>query len=303
MEFDVRDVLRHAWQVTWKHKALWIIAALPLAPVLVYLPVFVYALLSDDFMNELPRFLNNPTFIVVSVLALIVTIMISLFLQVFSRSATTFGIIQLETGKAAPSFAEILRGGRIFFWRTLVTLLFASLGMAIFSVVFSACLSVIGVATFGLGSLLGQVLLLPVTLLLYAVVEQAQVAIVADAAQPVDALQSAWELVQENLNSFVLIAALLQVGVSVASGLAMLPVVAPLFLAVVSRFSGNLSGWLGNPSLLQIAVWCFALFLPVSLILQAVTVLYRKSVHVIAYLRLRRRPKLQPLSVNREATL
>lgn len=302
MEFDVRAVLRHAWQVTWKHKGLWIISALPLAPILVYLPVLIYVLLSDDVMNELPNLLNNPTLILVSFIVLIVTIAVTGLLQVFSRSATTFGILQLEAGGAAPSFAELIKGGRTFFWRTLVTLLLASLGLAAASAVFSACLSLIGFATFGLGSLLGQVVVLPVTLLIYAIMEQAQVAIVADDAQPVDALRGAWELVQENLNSFVIIAILLHVCLSIVSGLAMLPVVAPLFLALLSRFSGEVSNGLGNPSLLRVAVWSFAFFLPVSFILQAVAVLYRKSVHVIAYLRLRRSPKLQPLPVNQEAT-
>lgn len=299
MEFDVRDVLRHAWQVTWKHRALWAVSALPLAPALVYLPVLVYAFLSDDVMNEIPRFLNNPTFILLLFIVVLVTIVVSLFLQVFSKSATTFGVVQLESGRSTLSFAQMIRGGRTFFWRTLVTLLFASLGMAILSAIFSACLAAVGFATFGLGSLLGQVLFLPVTLLVYAVVEQAQVAIVADNAQPMDALRGAWELVQENINSFVYLAVLLYIGVSIASGIATFPVVASLLLAVLSRFVGEFS----NPAVLQVAVLCFALFLPVSVLVQAVAVLYRKSAHVIAYLRLRRSPKLQPLLVNREATL
>ena len=299
MEFDVRDVLRHAWQVTWKHRALWVVSALPLAPALVYLPVLAYAFLSDDVMNEIPRFLNNPTFILLLFIVIIATIVVSLFLQVFSKSATTFGLVQFESGRAAPSFAELLKGGRSFFWRTLVTLLFASLAMAILSAIFSACLAAVGFATFGLGSLLGQVFFLPVTLLIYAVVEQAQVAIVADNAQPMDALRGAWELVQENLNSFVYLAVLLYIGVSIASGIATFPVVASLLLAVLNRFVGEFS----NPALLQVAVLCFALFLPVSVLVQAVAVLYRKSAHVIAYLRLRRSPKLQPLPMNREATL
>jgi hypothetical protein len=299
VEFDVRDVLRHAWQVTWKHRALWVVSALPLAPALVYLPVLAYAFLSDDVMNEIPRFLNNQTFILLLFIVVLVTIGVSLFLQVFSKSATTFGVVQLESGRSAPSFAQMMRGGRTFFWRTLVTLLFASLGMAILSAIFSACLAAVGFATFGLGSLLGQVLFLPVTLLVYALVEQAQVAIVADNAQPMDALRGAWELVQENINSFVYLAILLYIGVSIASGIATFPVVASLLLAVLSRFVGEFS----NPAVLQVAVLSFALFLPVSVLVQAVAVLYRKSAHVIAYLRLRRSPKLQPLLVNREATL
>ena len=299
MEFDVRDVLRHAWQVTWKQRALWVVSALPLAPALVYLPVLAFAFLSEDVMNEIPRFLNNPTFILLLFIVVIVTMVVSLFLQVFSKSATTFGVVQLESGRSAPSFAELLKGGRTFFWRTLLTLLSASLGMAILSAIFSACLAAVGFATFGLGSLVGQVLYLPVTLLVYAVVEQAQVAIVADNAGPMDALRGAWELVQENLHSLVYLAILLYIGVSIASGVATFPVVASLLLAVLSRFVSEFS----NPAVLQVAVLCFALFLPVSVLVQAVAVLYRKSAHVIAYLRLRRSPKLQPLLVNREATL
>jgi hypothetical protein len=299
VHFDVRDVLRHAWQVTWQHRALWVVSALPLAPALVYLPVLAYAFLSDDVMNEIPRFLNNPTFILLLLIVVLVTIVVSLFLQVFSKSATAFGVVQLESGRSALSFAEMIRGGQTFFWRILVTLLFASLGMAILSAIFSACLAAVGFVTFGLGSLLGQVLFLPVTLLVYAVVEQAQVAIVADNAQPMDALRGAWELVEENINSFVYLAVLLYIGVSIASGIATFPVVASLLLAVLSRFVGEFS----DPAVLQVAVLCFALFLPVSVLVQAVAVLYRKSAHVIAYLRLRRSPKLQPLLVNREATL
>lgn len=298
MEFDVRDVLRYAWQVTWKHRALWVISALPLLPALVYLPILAYAFLSDDIMNELPRFLNNPTSILLSFTVVIVTIAVSLFLQVFSKSAMTFGLVRLEAENESPTFAALRRGGQTFFWRTLVTLLLGGLGMAILSAILSACLAAIGLATFGLGSLLGQVLFLPVTLLMYAVVEQAQVAIVAENAQPADALRGAWDLVQRNLNSFAILTLALYIGLSLASGFATFPVVASLLVAVLSLFVGELS----DPSLLRIAVSCFALFLPVSVLMQAIAVLCRKSAHVVAYLRLRRSPKLQPLPGSREAT-
>ena len=232
MEFDVREVLRRAWQVTWKYKALWLVSALPLLPLLVFLPGLVYVFLADDVMHELPLLLNNPTFIVAALLVLVIAAAVTGFLRVLSRSATTFGLVYLETRHTAPAFAVLLRGGQRFFWRILVTLLLGSLGMAIFSAIFSAGLAVIGFATFGLGSLLGQVLFLPFTLLIYTVVEQSQVAIVAESALPMDALRGAWELVQENLNSFVLLAILLYIGVSIASGIASFPVMAPLLLAV-----------------------------------------------------------------------
>src|SRR5687768_16443660 len=90
------EVLRHAWQITWAHKALWFFNALPLVPFLFYLPLIAYFFLSKDFMIDIPRLLNNPSFLVWSSLAILATGVVSFILQVFSRSATTFTVIRFE---------------------------------------------------------------------------------------------------------------------------------------------------------------------------------------------------------------
>ena len=290
MSIDVRDALRHAWRDTWEHRALWIVSALPLVPFVFYLPLLVYVFLSDDFMSELPSLLNNPTFLVLLFIILAATAAVSFVLQVFSRAAATFGILQLETGNRTPTFASLWRGGRHFFWRVLGTMLLAGVGISIVSMIVSAFVSLIGAATLGIGSVIGQVVVLPITLLLYAVSEQAQVAVVAEARSPMSAILRAWELVQEHIESFAALTIIVYVVLSVAGGLATLPVVAPLFLAVLSRFSGEFS----DPSLLSIAMWSFVIFLPVYLLFQGVTSLYRRAVHVIIYLRVTRSPKWQP---------
>lgn len=294
MDFDFGEVLRRAWQITWKHKALWVLSALPILPVLFFLPVLVYVFLSNDIMNELPKWLNNPTSIVVMFTVLLVMAAISLVLQLFSSSATTFGVIQVEAGNPNLTFREISRGGRTFFWRIVGTVLLVSLATMVFFAVFSACLALVGFVTFGLGSILGQVLLLPVTLLAYAVTEQAQIGVVAGGMRPTDAIMHALDLVSKNLGVFALVTIVLYFALSIVSSIATLPVMAPLFLAVFSRFSGEFS----NPAILWIAISCFVVLMPVYLVVQAVAMLYRKSVHVITYLRLMRSSKWQPLPGN-----
>jgi hypothetical protein len=298
VSIDVGEVLRHAWRVAWKHRTLWIVSALPLVPFLFALPLLVYVFLSEDFMSDLPSLLNNPTSLVALFLILAATAAVSFVLQVFGRAAATFGILQLESGGVSPTFAALWKGGRHFFWRILGTMLLAGVGITIVSMFLSAFVTLVGAATLGLGSVIGQIVILPVSLLLYAVAEQAQVAVVADALSPASAIRRAWELVQEHIESFAALTIILYVVLSIAGGLATLPVVAPLFLAVLSRFSGSLS----DPSLLSIALWSFVIFLPVYLLFQALTILYRRAAHVMIYLRLTRSLKLQPLPRTGEAS-
>lgn len=298
MNFDFGDVLRHAWQITWKHKVLWIFSALPTVLVIFYLPFLFYLFLSNDFPNNIPTFLSNPTFLSISFVVVVFTATLSFVLQVFSRSAMAFGILRIEEGETQPTFAEISQGGRTFFWRILGAMLLLSLGMMALFTAFSACLSVIGLVTFGIGSLLGQLLFLPATLLFYALTEQTQAASVVDALNPTEAIEHAWALVTKNIGIFALVAVVLYFGFSIVSSLMMVPVMASLFIVVLNRFYVAFS----DPAILWIAMLCFVVFLPVYLIFQAGAVLYMKSVFMVTYLRLTRSLKLQPLPETAQAT-
>src|SRR5215208_3051731 len=199
VNFNFGEVLSHAWQITWKHKALWIFSALPMVPFIFYFPFVFYFFLSNDFPNNIPNLLSNPASIAMLFFIVVITVAISLVLQVFSRSATAFGIIRIEEQKVQPTFGEISKGGRTFFGRILGAMLLVSMGMMVVFAAFSACLSLVGFVTFGIGSLIGQLLLLPLPLLFYALTEQTQTAVVADRMSPTDAIIHAWELITENL--------------------------------------------------------------------------------------------------------
>ena len=297
MNFNFGEVLRRAWQITWKHKALWVFGALPMVLFLFYVPLFLYYFLTSNFTETIPDLLSNPGFVAIVFIVIILTVVISLVLQVFSRSATTFGIVQIEAGNDRSSFGELFNGGRIFFWRILGGMLLVNIVLMVFFAVFSACLSLVGFATLGIGSLIGQLLFLPARWLGYAVMEQTQVAIVAEAIRPTDAILRASELVKQNIEIFALVTIVLYFGLSIVGSIVLLPVAAPLFLAVLGKISSEFS----NPSVLWVAMSCFIVMMPAYLLVQAVVFVYIKSIHIITYLRLTRSPNLQPLPGSLEA--
>jgi hypothetical protein len=290
VKFDPGEALRRAWRITRSHRALWLFGALPAFPTLFALPVTGYVFLSEEVTKELPRLLSNPAFFPVVFLIVIFTWLLSLGLQVLSTSATTFGILRIEGG-SQPSLGELFRGGRAFFWRILGVTLLGSLGTIVLLALFSGCLALIGFATLGLGALLGQVLTLPVSLLIYAVLEQAQAAVVAGGLRPMEAVSHAWDVVQENIQMFVLLALVIYFGLSLVKNLALAPVLLPLLLAVLGRFSGELA----SPRIVSAALLCFAIFLPLYLVVQAAARVFAKAVFVGAYLRLRRSLNMQSL--------
>jgi hypothetical protein len=298
VNLDVGEVLRRAWQITWQHRALWIFGALPRIPALFVLPAVGYVFLSADSTSEITSLLNDPLFLLKLLIVMLLMAGISFFLQVFSTAATTSGIVRIEAG-SQPAFDELFRGGQTFFGRILGAMLLGSLGTIVLLAVFSACLSLVGFVTFGLGAVLGQLVFLPVTLLIHALLEQAQAAIVADGLRPTGAFPRAWKLVREHLNLFAVLALVLYFGLSVFGSLAMAPVMLPVLLAVLGRFSGELV----SPTWIPAALLCFVAILPMYLAFQAGALVYMKSAFVVTYLRLTRSPVLQPLPEIGEATL
>jgi len=300
MNFNFGETLYGAWQITWKYRELWLFSLLSTIPVVFYLPLIFYFFLSTNFTKGIPDFFAHLDLglILLFFVLILVMVIISLVLRVFSNSATAFGIFQVAQGKAHLTFDDITRGGQTYFWRILGVVALTAIGVWIFFTFFSMFLSVIGLITFGIGSLIGQILFFPARLFFYAVTEQSQAAVVADRMSPMDAILHAWKLVNENLGIFAGVTLILYVGLSLISGLAMIPVMLPILLVVLSRFTNEFS----NPSFIGIAVLCFVVFLPIYLFVQTSALLYTRSAFILTYLRLTRSSKLQPLPETLEAT-
>jgi hypothetical protein len=300
MNLDFGETLHRAWQITWKYRELWLFSLLSVIPVVFYLPLLFYFFLSTDFTKGIPDFFANPDLglILLGFGLILVMVIISMVLRVFSNSATAFGIFQVVQGEVHLTSDDIIRGGQTYLWRILGVMVMTGIGLWVFFTFFSMFLSVIGFVTFGIGSLIGQILFFPARLFFYAVTEQSQAAVVADRMRPTDAILHAWKLVNENLGIFAGVTLILYVGLSLIRGLAMIPVMLPIFLVVLSKFTNEFS----NPSFTGIAVLSFVVFLPVYLFVQTSALLYTKSAFMLTYLRLTRGPKLQPLPQIAEAT-
>ena len=56
MNFDVGDVLARAWQITWKHKILWVFNMFPVLLRFLFVPIFLIGL--NTLLN--PGFIEFP---------------------------------------------------------------------------------------------------------------------------------------------------------------------------------------------------------------------------------------------------
>ena len=93
MTIDLGAILTRAWQITWKHKVLWVISMLPLLITFLFLPIWLAIAFSDNFdPDRIEAWVENPIVIIVGIILYILFIGGSVILQVLSRSAVALGI-------------------------------------------------------------------------------------------------------------------------------------------------------------------------------------------------------------------
>jgi hypothetical protein len=297
MNFNFGEVLSHAWQITWKHKVLWVFNILPVLIGFLFLPVMLIPFFSID-PNSLAHsdFFNQPGFIFLFVGISILNAIVSLVLYARGAASTSLGVLRLEQGEDVLSFKNLFGEGSRFFGRILGIILLVGLGVVLVVLVFSACFMVIGMLTMGLGMLCIQPLFLlmyPLMLILYAWIEQAQAAVVADDIGAMDAISRAWDLIKSNFWGVVLITLIIYLGMTILSSIVMLPFIVPFFffpfLIENSQIAFN-TQWL---------VWIVTVFsiilLPLIALIQGLSLTFMKSAMMLVYLRLTRNPRVQPV--------
>jgi len=294
VNFDFSEVLTRAWQITWKHKALWFLTALPVLVVfLVFLLMFVPLFLGESSPRQLTDLLENPIFILIAIIAYAFIFVATVFLQIVSRSSVTLGVLRAEQGIQPVTFMDLLKDGFQYFWRILgvFALINVTIGLVFFA--FFACTMLLTLVTIGMAAICLQpvfILLTPLSLLVVALMEQAEAAVVADGMGVMDALKRGYELLKANIWKYVLVTLVIYFGMTVLMGLVMFPLMIP-FVAI--SFSS-----LNSDANFQNMIWASVafslLFVPVVALVQGVSMTYLKSALVITYLRLTRSFELQP---------
>lgn len=306
MNFNFGEVLTRAWQITWKHKTLWLagiaisLAGLLYAPIsLIFNPSFFSLSDPSEVNRQLPLILlANGLIILLSILSIPV--------YVIALSVPSLGTLQLEKGSEKIRFVELIKGVLPYFWRILGVFLLVVVGIFLVMMTIMACIGILSVFTFGIASICALpifILFIPLGILVYAVMEQGISAILVDDLGVSSALQRSWELVKKNLGVMALISIIIYVGSTIIGLIISVPMMIPMF-----GFMFNMMGSGSEPDFQEIerffrsmSLWMLA-FSPLYAVFQGLLLTFTQSAWVLTYLRLTRGTKLQPLPDSAEVT-
>ncbi len=300
MNFDFGEVLSRAWQITWKHKVLWIIGILfgffiSIIFPLMFSPVLIPMLMQDSKIDLRPVLILIAGYIIALLLFMLVLYPISVLVQ----TSVTLGVLNANQDSENLTAIDLIKRSFPFFWRVLgLTLLFA-VGMTLVNLIIQAILFLLTIMTLGLAILC----ITPLTVLMYpalygAIVwmEQAMNGIIVDNMTVMDATRQGWSLIRNNLMSITLMGLVVYLGIGLVTGIVMVPMMIPLFIVPFS-FVEHQTSWM----ILSISILCTVVFIPLFALISAWSLIFTKSAWVLTYLRLTRSPKLQPLL--QEATI
>ncbi|MCC6499227.1 MAG: hypothetical protein IT313_03055 [Anaerolineales bacterium] len=299
MTFDIGEVLSRAGQITWRNKVLWLFSALPVAVNFLIFPAMVVPMFLLGFDSDgTPIIFENPILIVGFMLGNILISVLTFVAYTAGSSSLTLGIVRAEDGDGSLLFRDLAKDGVKYFVRILGIGLLVSVSSSLVFTVIMFGLVLFGFVTMGIGFICAQPLILlmyPLMMLLYALIEQSNAAVVADDLSVTDAIAQAWNLLKANFWRILLLSIIVYFAVSILSSVLVVPFMIPFFFfpilftepsQVESTF--RLFGWI----MLAFGV----ILLPVMALVQGVAITFMKSAYILTYLRLTR-PAEQPAPV------
>jgi hypothetical protein len=288
MNFDFGRTLSRAWQITWKHKILWLFGILSAiagrASFNFRGPSFPNNFNPGD-PNNFPRLQRNfpnltqSTIIAIAlgILCVGLIIVVTLYvLHVIGRGGLIGGI-QLGDTSGQVSFGQAWGAGVSHFW----TVLFIGLIVAVIAIVISIA-SVFAAATICLTPLACVGFLLIAVLGVFTLL--AQIAAVTENLSISEALGRALAVVQTNLASVLLLAVVLIIVEAIAGaiiGVPFLIALAPLAIAAVAAISAQSATPFGAGAI--VSGLCFVIWIPVALVLRGILETWVVSAWTLAY--------------------
>lgn len=304
MNFNFGEVLSRAWQITWKHKNLWLagivvglIGLLPASVSLISNPSFSSFSDPDEVNRALPAvFLSNGLVLLLTALSIPV--------YVAGMAIPSLGTVELEKGSKTVNFGELLRGILPYFWRVLGIVGLVWVGVFAVMMIFVACILLVSLLTFGFGALCALplfILFIPLGILVYALMEQAVSAVVVDNLGFSSALQRAWELLRKNLGVMALMSLIIYLGATIISMIITIPMMIPVFGFIFNM--GSEPDFESVDRLFRnMNLWMLA-FSPLYAVVQGILLTYMQAAWTLTYMRLTRAANpSQPLPGIVEAT-
>ncbi|MGB8980600.1 MAG: hypothetical protein WCC12_01875 [Anaerolineales bacterium] len=308
MNFNFGEVLSRAWQITWKHKVLWVFGILAgctrggtrlnvnqsfnsnggdtggvpqLPPQLMQ----VFEAISE----------NVGAFIGITLAIICLFWIVAIFLGTIGRIGLIRGTWQVEGGAGQLVFGQLFSESQPYFWRMFGLSILINLPVILFVAVGLAGGVVLGVAAsqggdeaaVGMLALLPLFigcfcLLVPIMFVIGMIARQAENAIVLEDARVFPSISRGWDIFRANLGNIFLMAIILVV-IGLAVGFA---IAIPVLIVVVPAMFSFMAAGAENWNSLVFAGICLCLYIPVSLLLNGVLITFTEAAWTLTYMRL-----------------
>lgn len=300
MNFDFGEVLARAGQITWRHKNLW------LAGIVISLIGFLSApislLFNPSFTDPSEISRQLPSILLVNGLVILLSIL-SIPFYVIGVTIPCLGTVQVEKGSEKLNFGELLKGAFPYFWRILGLYLLVALGMFAVVMIFVVITVLLSLITFGFGAICTFPLILlfiPLTILVYAIMEQGIAAIVVDNLGFSSALQRAWELVKKNIGVIVLLSFIIYLGSAIIGMIISVPMMIPMFGFIFNNMTSE-PDMQAFQSLTRNMVWWMLAFSPIYAVFQGILLTFMQAAWTLTYMRLTKPQVNAPVTLEANA--
>jgi len=254
--------------------------------VFLFLPIWLVVVFVVDFdSNKIAGFVENPAFIIIFVLFYLIVFVASIFLQIISRSSGILGIYRASSGIAPITFVDLIKDSFQYFWHILGVSALLYLVVLAFFLVFFACTAGLSMVTMGFATICIQplfILMIPLSLLMMAVVEQAEAAVIVDRLSVMDSIRRGYELVRANLGTYTLITLVIYFGMNILVSIVIVPFMIPFMFFMFTNMEAGMD--FGN--IIRIQAVFMVVLLPVMAFVQGVGLTYLRSALMVIYLRL-----------------
>jgi hypothetical protein len=288
MIMDIGEVLQRAWQIIWKHKALWIFGILAscgsggggggnTG----------YQFSQDEFPRGFERTLDIADWQIALIIAAVVifilfVIILVAFISTVGRIGLIRGTVEAELGMESITFGYLFNSSLPYFWRVFflnLLIWLAGFAAVILLVVASIPLAIV---TLGIGVICLVCLAIPLGALVGVIIEQANIAMVVEDLGISDAIVRGWEVFRDNIGTMIVMGLILVIGAGLVSFLIAAPLVTVLIPIVTGAIIGEQAVFAGVLG----ALACFVIYLPVLIVLGGIVRSYVGSAWTLTYLRL-----------------
>jgi hypothetical protein len=301
MNFDISGVLSRAGQISWRHKSIWALLVIPM--VVAFLPFMLFFVFLFAVMTITKGDISTAIFIVV-VLVFLLTFVASAVVNYVVRSvfisAATLGVVRAERGEGSTKFMDLLKDGMPYFWRILGVTLVVNLTLGLAITVFNLLMFILTVVTIGMASACLQpiiILLTPFMFLAIGVLEAAQVAVIAEGMNVMDAIKHALQVVRAHVWKYVIITLIVYFGSSILTSFIIMPLMMPIFFV---PFLLELGHGMNMQIVVLISALFFCIFFPMMVLVSSLLGVFMKTSLDLTYLRLTIPAEKQVVQIQRQ---